>query len=102
MSRAPHTIRTRYDRFMARATTNPSNALSVRPRRTRRTRVPRVSQGEAGTSTGINIAPGSNDDGWIVPQPVRLSDGTRIQLYKDGEALHAAYEAIKHAKKRVC
>jgi len=24
-----------------------------------------------------------------------------VQLYKDGEALHAAYEAIKHAKRRV-
>ena len=24
-------------------------------------------QGEAGTSTGVNIAPGSDDDGWIVP-----------------------------------
>ena len=46
-------------------------------------------QGQAGTSTGLNISPGSDDDGWIVPQPVHLSDGTRVQLYKDGEALHA-------------
>jgi cardiolipin synthase len=59
-------------------------------------------QGEAGTSTGLNLTPGSDDDGWTVPQPVRLSDGTRIQLFKDGEALHAAYSAIKHAKKRIC
>ena len=59
-------------------------------------------QGDAGTSTGLNIAPGSDDDGWTVPTPVRLTDGTRVQLYKDGEALHAAYEAIKHARKRVC
>ena len=57
---------------------------------------------EAGTSRGINIAPGSDDDGWVVPPPVTLSDGTRVQLYKDGEALHAAYEAIKGAKRRVC
>src|SRR5829696_9119775 len=59
-------------------------------------------QGDLGTSVGVNIAPGSDDDGWIVPQPVRLADGTRLQLYKDGEALHAAYEAIKAARKRVC
>ncbi len=61
-----------------------------------------MEQGDAGTSTGVNVKPGSDDDGWIVPQPVRLIDGTRVQLYKDGEALHAAYEAIKHAKRRIC
>src|SRR4051812_44619771 len=55
-----------------------------------------------GTSPGINIEPGSNDDGWIVPPPVVLKDGTRLQLYKDGEALHAAYEAIKNAQRRIC
>jgi cardiolipin synthase len=59
-------------------------------------------QGHAGTSTGVNIAPGSDDDGWIVPHPVKLADGTHVQLYKDGEALHAAYDAIKHATKRIC
>src|SRR5206468_12021852 len=57
---------------------------------------------EAGASRGINLAPGSEDDGWVVPPPVVLSDGTRVQLYKDGEALGAAYEAIKLARKRVC
>lgn len=59
-------------------------------------------QGDVGTSSGVNIAPGSDDDGWIVPHPVRLHDGTRVQLYKDGEALHAAFEAIRHARKRIC
>jgi cardiolipin synthase len=59
-------------------------------------------QGDLGTSTGLNISPGSDDDGWKVPAAVHLSDGTRLQLFKDGEALHAAYEAIKHAKKRIC
>ena len=55
-------------------------------------------EGEGGgTSSGVNIAPGSDDDGWKVPKPVVLSDGTRLQLYKDGEALHAAYEAIRGA-----
>jgi cardiolipin synthase len=57
---------------------------------------------QAGTSTGLNIEPGSNDDGWVIPPPVRLSDGTRVQLFKDGESLHAAYQAIRNAKKRVC
>jgi cardiolipin synthase len=59
-------------------------------------------QGPFGTSSGINIAPGSDDDGWIVPQAVRLDDGTHVQLYKDGEALHAAYSAISRAQRRVC
>lgn len=55
-----------------------------------------------GTSPGINIAPGSDDDGWIIPAPVRLDDGTVVQLYKDGEALHAAFEAIGRARNRIC
>lgn len=55
-----------------------------------------------GVSPGINIQPGSNDDGWEVPQPVMLDGGTRLQLYKDGEALHAAYQAIDAAQRRVC
>ena len=59
-------------------------------------------QGEQGTSTGVNLAPGSDDDGWTVPEPIRLADGTRLQLYKDGEALHAAFDAIKHARRRIC
>src|SRR5208282_5656788 len=63
---------------------------------------PTEHQGEAGTSTGIQIRPGSNDDGWIIPPPVDLRDGTRVQLFKDGEALHAAYQAIKAARVRIC
>src|SRR5215216_38689 len=59
-------------------------------------------QGAAGASTGLNIEPGSDDDGWIVPPPVQMADGSVVQLYKDGEALHAAYEAIKGAKFRIC
>jgi len=57
---------------------------------------------EAGTAPGINVAPGHDDDGWVVPPPVRLADGSRIQLYKDGEALRAAMEAIAQAKRRIC
>lgn len=57
---------------------------------------------EAGMAPGINLVPGSDDDGWIVPEPVTLDDGTSVQLYKDGEALHAAYEAIAQAKRRIC
>ncbi len=56
----------------------------------------------AGASPGVNISPGSDDDGWEVPPPVQLSDGTKVQLYKDGEALHAAYNAIAHAERRIC
>src|SRR3954470_1413889 len=59
-------------------------------------------QGELGTSTGLNIEPGSDDDGWLVPDPVELADGSVVQLYKDGEALHAAFEAIKAAQHRIC
>jgi cardiolipin synthase len=58
--------------------------------------------GGEGTSTGVNIGPGTDDDGWIVPPPVQMADGTLVQLYKDGEALHAGYEAIKEAKFRIC
>src|SRR5690606_30032216 len=56
---------------------------------------------KAGFSPGINIEPGSDDDGWEVPEPVTLADGTRLQLYKDGEGLAAAMEAIRHARKRI-
>ena len=55
-----------------------------------------------GTSSGINTCPGSEDDGWAVPPPVKLSDGTRLQLFKDGEALHAAYDAIRSARQSIC
>ena len=58
--------------------------------------------GGEGTSTGVNIGPGTDDDGWIVPPPVQMADGTTVQLYKDGEALHAGYEAIKEAQFRIC
>jgi cardiolipin synthase len=55
-----------------------------------------------GTATGINLEPGSNDDGWVIPPPVKLSDGSEIFLYKDGEAWHAAFEAMKLARFRIC
>ncbi|HEV7300976.1 MAG TPA: phospholipase D-like domain-containing protein [Tepidisphaeraceae bacterium] len=58
--------------------------------------------GEAGTSSGVNIRPGSDDDGWIVPEPVELADGSHVRLYKDGEALHAGLNAIRQAKRRIC
>lgn len=56
----------------------------------------------AGVAPGLRIEPGSNDSGWIIPPPVTLSDGTRIQLYRDGQALHAAYDAISAAQRRIC
>lgn len=51
---------------------------------------------------GIHVRPGVDDDGWSEPPPVELSDGTLVQLYKDGQALRAAYQAIEHARRRVC
>src|SRR3954468_12863657 len=56
----------------------------------------------AGFAAGINISPGCDDDGWIVPPPVVLQDGTQIQLYKDGESLRATYQAIEPGRRRVC
>jgi cardiolipin synthase A/B len=64
--------------------------------------LPQEQSDAAGAGSGVNISPGSEDDGWVVPDPVLLSDGTAVQLYKDGEALHAAFEAIKNAKFRIC
>ncbi|HEY7088512.1 MAG TPA: phospholipase D-like domain-containing protein [Tepidisphaeraceae bacterium] len=57
---------------------------------------------EAIKAAGVNVMPGSEDDGWEAPSPVTLDDGTIVQLFKDGEALHAAYGAIESAKRRVC
>ena len=41
----------------------------------------------------------ADDDGWISPPPVALSGGTSIKLYKDGEGLYAAFQAIAGAKR---
>lgn len=57
--------------------------------------------GQHGVAPGVNIAPGDQDDGWEVPPPVTLDDGTQVQLYKDGEALHAAHDAIRSARRQV-
>lgn len=51
---------------------------------------------------GLNVAPGDTDDGWVAPGPVTLADGSQVQLYKDGEALKRAYDAIADAKSRIC
>ena len=50
---------------------------------------------------GLNTEPGVGDDGWHTPPPCHLRDGTRLQLYKDGEAAAAAFRAIEHAQDRV-
>ena len=34
--------------------------------------------------SGVNMYPGSTDDGWAAPPPVVLDDGTIAQLLKDG------------------
>lgn len=51
---------------------------------------------------GLNLRPGPEDDGWLSTPPISLSDGSRVQLYKDGEGLRAALEAIRKAQKRIC
>lgn len=61
-----------------------------------------MSAKHAGFAQGVNISPGCEDDGWVIPDPVCLSDGTQLQLYKDGEALRAAYAAIEKAERRIC
>ena len=36
------------------------------------------------------------------PPPVTLTDGSKLYLYKDGEGLRAAYDAIATARQRIC
>jgi len=64
--------------------------------------LPAHPQQYAASHAGLNIEPGSADDGWIIPPAVTLSDGSQAQLYKDGEALQAAYQAIQKAQGRIC
>ncbi len=52
--------------------------------------------------SGLNVRPGSDDDGWVAPPPIQLNDGTQVRLYKDGEGLRAALEAIRTATRRIC
>jgi cardiolipin synthase A/B len=59
-------------------------------------------QMEGHARAGINVRPGADDDGWTALPPVTLADGTRITLFKDGEALHAGLEAIRGARRRIC
>ncbi len=65
-------------------------------------KVPMPARADAGTASGINVGAGSDDDGWVIPPPVELDDGTVVQLYKDGEAWSAAFEAMKNARFRIC
>src|SRR6185503_15070204 len=51
---------------------------------------------------GVNVRPGSSDDGWLSPPVVMLADHTRVQLFKDGEGLRAAYDAIRDAQRFIC
>src|SRR5690242_11186088 len=65
------------------ATTAAPAAATAAARQTSRAKKP---------APGVNVRPGSADDGWIAPKPVTLSDGTEVQLFKDGEGLAAAYQ----------
>jgi cardiolipin synthase len=62
---------------------------------------PRRAPSEAGVSRGLNLAPGANDDGWLVTDTVQLEDGNAVRLYKDGEGLRAAYESLQSAKRSI-
>ena len=63
---------------------------------------PRAAHAPPSPAAGLNTEPGSQDDGWETPPPVTLGDGTRIYLYKDGEGLKAALDAIRKARVRIC
>ena len=51
---------------------------------------------------GVNVRGVCKDDEWLVPLPIRLADGSLVQLHKDGETLHAAYQAISEARRSIC
>lgn len=55
----------------------------------------------SGIAMGFQTAPGTVDNGWVTPPPVTLSDGTRLRLFKDGQGLHAWYNAIEGAQRSV-
>jgi cardiolipin synthase len=55
-----------------------------------------------GNRPGINLREGPDDDGWTEPPRVPLADGSHVQLFKDGQSLKAAYDAIANAKYFVC
>ena len=80
----------------------PDSQLAPSPRADAALRLVEPRHVATGIASGVNIAPGAHDDGWTVPPPVHLHDGTRLQLYKDGEALRAAYDAINAAQRRIC
>lgn len=63
---------------------------------------PRSNDADRVSKAGVNIAPGSEDDGWIETPPVPIADGTEVQLYKDGQALHGACCAIEQARREIC
>lgn len=57
---------------------------------------------DEGVARGETITPGDDEAGWVIPPPVRLKDGTTLQLYKDGQAWHAAFERLGLAKRQIC
>src|SRR5258706_11261049 len=64
---------------------------------------PRPSRlGEAGTAPGICIDIGCRDGEWIMPPPAILADGTKVQIFKDGQGLTAALRAIRSAREQIC
>jgi cardiolipin synthase len=63
---------------------------------------PRKSRlGEMGTSRGECIDAGCIDAGWKIPPPVLLPDGSAVRLFKDGQGLTAALQAIEAAREQI-
>jgi len=54
-----------------------------------------------GTSRGECIDVGCLEAGWTVPPPVPLAGGTAVRLFKDGQGLTAAMQAIEAAVEQV-
>ena len=57
---------------------------------------------DEGIARGETIRPGDDEAGWVIPPPVRLSDGTELRLLKDGQAWRAAFESLERARRQIC
>ena len=56
---------------------------------------------DAASKFGLNIRPGADDDGWETCPTIELCCGTRMHLYKDGEALGRIFEILRRAEKQI-
>jgi len=63
---------------------------------------PATAPTDAGIATGRTLVVGEQDGGWTTTPTVHLTDSTVIQLFKDGQAWHAAFDALRAAQRRIC